>query len=121
MLYLLIAFFVLILSGCDSGTNANEKEKNPKYRNLAETPINITEAEAEQIALDQAYLDGLDSPMIPRNWKTQIRGVYSIKYERDVLVYSVYIKTAELSLEDTMFNYVYYISTNNGEIIDSNH
>lgn len=119
-LYLVIVFFVLILSGCDSNSNTDELQ-NPKYRNPYETPVNITETEAEKIAFDQAYLDKLDSPVIPKNWKTEIRSVYSLKYDRDVLVYAVYLKTAELPPEETMFNQVYYISTDNGEIIESNH
>lgn len=121
-LCLVIAFFVLILSGCDSNPSADEVQNDPqKYRDLSKTPVNISETVAEQIALDQAYLDKLDSPVIAKDWKTQIKGVYSLKYDRDVLVYVVYIKTAELPPEESMFNHFYYISTDNGEIIVSNH
>ena len=120
-IYLIIVFFVLILSGCDSNSNTDEVQKNLDYRNPYETPVNITETEAEKIAFDQAYLDKLDSPVISKNWKTKIQSVYSLKYDRDVLVYAVFMKTAELPPEDTMFNQVYYISTDNGEIIESNH
>lgn len=120
-IYLIIVFFVLILSGCDSNSNTDKVQKNLDYRNPYETPVNITETEAEKIAFDQAYLDKLDSPVISKNWKTEIQSVYSLKYDRDVLVYAVFMKTAELPPEDTMFNQVYYISTDKGEIIESNH
>lgn len=115
----MLLLFVLILNGCDNRSDVSD-ELYLGYINPYETPINITIYEAEQIALEQAHLDKLDSPEISKHWETIVHSVYSVKYDRDVLVYWVYIKTAALPPEEIMFNEVYFISTDNGEVIVTN-
>ena len=113
----LILLFVLVLNGANNVSD--ESERNMVERPW-QTPIDISKDEAEKIALEQANLDKLDSPVIPDNWETVVQSVYSVKYERDVLVYRVHIKTAELPPEEIMFNEFYYISADKGEVIISN-
>ncbi len=87
---------------------------------LGEESFNITVEEANQIALAQAKLDGLNSPVVWKGDQTEIHYKYSVKYEKDMKVYVVYIKTADRP-DDYMYNAFYYVNPSNGEIIESTH
>lgn len=112
----------MFLTGCSNLSDTSEETtKFPGHKSAWEDPINITQEDAERIALDQAKLDGHDSPKISSDWNTMMQSVYSIKYERDVLVYRIHVNSAEGPAKEYLFDVLYYINTDSGEIIVSNH
>jgi hypothetical protein len=111
---------VLLLYGCnnDLESDINQVETS-EIRSPIDDPVNITIEEANKIALSQAELDGLDSPALWSERETEIGFGYSVKYDRDMKVYIVHIKTAARP-NDIMFDAFYFVSTESGEIIITN-
>lgn len=112
---IILAFSLLVLYGCvdDSNTSSNE---NFEMKNPWNDPVNITEEEAIEIALNQAEADGHKSVTLWKKNPVFLRAVYSIKYDRDLLVYDV-----RMSTPGKLLGAYYYVSTENGELIDSVH
>ena len=112
---ILLAFTLLVLYGCvdDSNTSSNE---NMEVKNPWDDPVNITEEEAIEIALRQAEVDGHKSVVLWEEEPALLRSVYSIKYDRDMLVYFV-----RMSTPGKLWGAYYYVSTENGELIESTH
>jgi len=106
---LAITFFFLY--GCVENSNKDSESKS-----AVDNPVNIAEEEANEIALRQAVADGFDSPTLWEEGSTKISIVYSIKYDRDMKVYDV-----TMSTPGKLFGAFYYVSTENGEIIESTH
>lgn len=117
----LLTVFIFLLSGCTnkSATTIDHLEQSD-YANPIDDPVNITKDDANQIALKQAGLDGHESPTLWRKKETKESIVYSIEYDRDMKVYDVFIQTAARP-DDDMPDVFYYVSTENGEIIQSTH
>ena len=112
----LIITIILVLSlNCfdDSTISTNE---NLELINPWDAPVNITEEEAIEIALEQAEVDGHKSVTLWEKDPVFLRAVYSIKYDRDLLVYDV-----RMSTPGELWGAYYYVSTENGELIDSVH
>lgn len=111
---IILAFTLLVLFGCTDNSNTNSNE-NLERKNPWDDPVNITEEEAIEIALRQAEVDGLKSVVLWEENPASLSSVYSIKYDRDMLVYDVRMSTPGM-----VFAY-YYVSTENGELIESTH
>ena len=79
-------------------------------------PVNISEQEANDIALQKAIVDGYESPALWEEGSTKISSVYSVKYDRGVKVYEV-----KMSTLGDLYGVFIYVSTENGEIIESTH
>lgn len=107
------AFFLLF--GC-SDNQTSDSIEDVERKSHIDDPVNITEEEAIEIALQQARADGYESPTLLDGNSSKISFVYSIKYDRDMKVYDVLISTPE-----DMFAVYYYVSTENGELIESTH
>lgn len=110
-----LLFSAFLLFGCSDNQNSNSKE-TVEIKSHIDDPVNITEEEAIEIALQQAEVDGYESPTLLEGYPSKITFVYSIKNGRDMKVYDVSISTPE-----KMFAVFYYVSTENGEIIESTH
>ena len=108
---------MLFLFGCkEDSVEGNTRE----FHNPHNDPVNITIEEANQIALEQAEIDGIDNPILSEWLETKIQSKYSIKYDRDMKIYSVYIRSGNRA-EDYTVDGSYYISTETGEFIESTH
>ena len=111
----ILALTFLFLYGCVGNSNMNSNEDSER-KSPIDDPVNITEEEANEIAIRQAAADGFDSPALWEEGSTKISIVYSIKYDRDLKVYDV-----TMSTPGNLFGAFYYVSTENGEIIESTH
>lgn len=108
---IILTLTFLLLYGCAGNSKGDSEAKS-----AVDDPVNITEEEANEIALLQAVADGFDSPSLWDEGSTKISIVYSIKYDRDMKVYDV-----TLSTPGKLFGAFYYVSTKDGEIIESTH
>jgi len=111
----ILALSVLFFYGCVGNSNKKSNE-DTEIKSPIDDPVNITEEEANEIAIRQAAADGFDSPTLWAEGSTKISIVYSIKYEKDLKVYDV-----TMSTPGKLFGAFYYVSTENGEIIESTH
>lgn len=80
----------------------------------------ITQKEAEQIALEQAEEANYESPALWQKFDSKTHSVshYSKIYEKDIESWGVYLDTADNPEELNSPALVYYISKETGEVID---
>ncbi|WP_203333539.1 hypothetical protein [Planococcus beigongshangi] len=80
----------------------------------------ISQEEAEQIALEQAEEANYESPALWQRFdaKTHLVSHYSKTYEKDVESWGVYLDTADNPKELNSPALLYYISKETGEVID---
>ncbi|MCM3743222.1 hypothetical protein M3193_03620 [Sporosarcina luteola] len=110
----ILALTFLFLYGCSDNSNVNSNE-NLERKYPSEDPVNITQEEAIEIALHQAEADGYKSAVLEGKIPVTMRSVYSVKYDRDMRIYDVRMSSPE------KFIIYYYVSTENGELIESVH
>ncbi|KAA0542919.1 hypothetical protein FZW96_21090 [Bacillus sp. BGMRC 2118] len=99
IIVILIIFVLMMLFGCSD---------------------KLTKEEAEKIALKEAGSNGYISPVIYQefNYETTLKYQYSKKYKKDMLTWVVSIDTSDNPEIKNAPALTYYISEDNGEIID---